>query len=111
VQTVVLGGTQALGPRVDFSLASILTFVSTHFGGSGATPEVLEEVNEIASCIYSLEGRLGWKIRRGLSLGLGYRLDAYRDDEEHEPLSYDTDVHTVTVDVTLDLDAVRELAK
>jgi hypothetical protein len=111
VQTVVLGGTQALGPHVDFSLASILTFVSTHFDGSGTTPDVLEDVNEIASRIYSLEGRLGWKVRRGLSLGLGYRLDAYRDDEQHEPLSYDTDVHTVTVDVTLDLAALKELTR
>ena len=111
VQTLVLGGTQALGPRVDFSLASILSFVGVHFDGSGATPDVLEDVDEIASRIYSLEGRLGWKIRRGLSLGLGYRLDAYRDDEQHEPLSYDTDVHTVTFDVTLDLAAVKELVK
>ena len=111
VQTVVLGGTQALGPRVDLSLASILTFVGVHYDGSGATPGVLEDVDEIASRIYSLEVRLGWKLRRGLSLGLGYRLDAYRDDEEHEPLSYDTDVHTATFDVTVDLDAVRELAK
>jgi hypothetical protein len=109
VQTVVLGGTQALGPRVDLSLASILTFVAVDYDGSGTTPGVLEDVNEIASRIYSLEGRLGWKLRRGIRLGLGYRLDAYRDDEEHEPLSYDTDVHTVTVDVTVELDALAGL--
>jgi len=111
VSTLVLGGTQALGRRVDLSLASILTWVSARFDGSGVTPDVLEEVDELASRILSLEGRAGWRVRRGVSLGLGYRFDAYRDDEEHEPLSYDADVHTVTVDVTVDLDAVRQLVK
>lgn len=109
--TLVLGGTQALGPRVDLSLASILTWVSARFDGSGVTPGVLEEVDEIAGRIVSLEGRIGWRVRRGVSLGLGYRFDAYRDDEEQEPLSYDTHVNTVTVDVTVDLDAVRELVR
>jgi hypothetical protein len=108
VRTLVVGGTQALGPRVDLSLASILTFVSARFDGSGVTPGVLEEVDELESRILSLEGRLGWRLRQGVSLGLGYRFDAYRDDEEHEPLSYDTDVHTVSVDVTLDLARVGE---
>ncbi len=115
VRTLVVGGTQALGERVDLSLASILTWVSARFDGSGATPSALEEVDEIESRILSLEGRVGWRVGRGVSLGLGYRFDAYRDDEEHEPprtqlgvsrrFSYDTDVHTVTFDVTVQLDA------
>jgi hypothetical protein len=111
VSTLVLGGSQALGPRVELSLATILSWVSARFDGSGVTPGVLEEVDEIASRIFSVEGRAGWRVRRGVSLGLGYRFDAYRDDEQHEPLSYDTDVHTLTVDVTVDLDALRQLVR
>jgi hypothetical protein len=111
VRTVVVGGTQALGERVDLSLASILTWVGARFDGSGVTPDVLEEVNEIESRILSFEGRVGWRATRGVTLGLGYRFDAYRDDEEHEPLSYDTDVHTLSFDVTVDLAAVKALVR
>ncbi|MEN8183619.1 MAG: hypothetical protein ABFS46_13910 [Myxococcota bacterium] len=103
VNTLALGGSYPLTPALDLSLTSSVTWVEVDFEGSGSTPDVLARTNDIQARISSAELLLGYQLRPGLRLGVGYRWDDFDQDHQHEPLGLDTTVQTLSFDVTVDL--------
>jgi hypothetical protein len=109
LRSLVLGVAYPLTKSLDASLWSTITWADMNFGGKGYTPNVLEDVDSFTSRITSFEVRLGYKVRPGVRTGIGYRFDHYTENGFSTPLSPDTLVQTITMDVTVDMDALKKL--
>ncbi len=106
VLSVTLGGSYQISKTLEASLATTVTRTRVDIAGGGGAARALDEVNQIRNQITSIECGLSYRATRQVRLDLGYRFDRFHDDVRLEALDFSTREHTLSVSVTMDLDAL-----
>ena len=110
LKTLILGGTYQIVPEVSVSLAPTLTWLRADFGGSD-TADILDDVNQIDSRIFSIESTVGYEPIAGLYFEVGHRYDDYRDERDLAALRLDSHVHTLSFSARFDFALLKHIPK
>jgi hypothetical protein len=112
--TLILGGNWQVNRRTDANLAYTFTRTNTRIRSGGVTADILDGWSRIRSDIHRVQFDVGYWLREGLRLSVGYSFDKYRDRTSIPtgvgsagPFNPSTHVNTFMFGVTLNNKLLR----
>ena len=106
ILSLTVGGSRTFYKSLLISLAASLTWTRAEYGGQSNTANVLEQADGLRNRIVSLEADVGYEIRDGVSVGLGYRWQNYDEMKGVQFLNYSETIHTISIRASVDFEAL-----